>query len=189
MLAVFSSQYHTTTVGSFGCSGTCCLSMCPLKSTLIYCALSSSQVVGCEVAPGWWNTPAFVQVLLESRGSLNQNFYRIENHELNVMIAAGLADWKSELLFSGKHWCFQKKQQKTNQKPKNKHPNKTQPKKQKQTPKQNPTKKTKTNHSQQKTLSFQFRKSWAFFSPEDHSVVKVKDLWKWVVKSNFAEDF
>lgn len=134
MLAVFSSQYHTTTVGSFGCSGTCCLSMCPLKSTLIYCALSSSQVVGCEVAPGWWNTPAFVQVLLESRGSLNQNFYRIENHELNVMIAAGLADWKSELLFSGKHWCFQKKT------------TKNQPKTQKQTPKQNPTKKNKNKH-------------------------------------------
>lgn len=101
-------------------------------------------------------------------------------------------DWQIESLncFSVANIdAFKKKQQKTNQKPKNKHPNKTQPKKQKQTPKQNPTKKTKTNHSQQKTLSFQFRKSWAFFSPEDHSVVKVKDLWKWVVKSNFAEDF
>lgn len=101
-------------------------------------------------------------------------------------------DWQIESLncFSVANIdAFKKNNKKPTKNPKTNTQTKPNQKNQKQTPKQNPTKKTKTNHSQQKTLSFQFRKSWAFFSPEDHSVVKVKDLWKWVVKSNFAEDF
>lgn len=75
ILAVFSSQYHTTHFGSFRCSENCCSITCPLKNTLISHALSR----------GLWGLPqddehsCVVQVLLESRGSLNQDFCHLEN--------------------------------------------------------------------------------------------------------------
>lgn len=142
----------------------------------------------------WGNTAVFVQVLLGSRGSLNQHFVMLKILSFNnIVIAAGLLGWRSEMVFSGKHWlaflCLfvNETPNKTN---KQKTPNKKKPKsqtnKQKKTP-QKPNEK----HSNKNLLVFSLKKVWLLFFLflDDNCVVKTKDLCKWVGKSNFAEDF